>query len=652
MLKRGLILLLISCSIHVFGQIRAANPVHDLGDVYEHGGQVKTTFILQNPYRNDTIRIVNIETSCGCTAILSKDTLILPQSSIALDVAYDPTGRLGLFVKSIEITTRTGIAEQNKLFLKIMGNVVSESFTAREVKTDLVEYRVAPIYFYPITAFDTSYFDFNYIGSFINDLTYEVDYYQFTTVGIAVELASMEQLERVEILLNFARKKVIREFKKRGFPASVVFFNEPVFTLNTDLPKWAAASIQLYSFNFNDEEAEESIIRVSSTEIIQKGKVLMDYQRFAEPTLEEVLAEINFDRIDGKLFLNGSIALRGTLLMPYKKTNGYRKEFATNLEKAILKKIKSTTGAGKKDVSVSFDSLGVHPADKFRFILWDIADQEEQESIKFVVKEDLIIPPLLPTYKQSYTYSYPIVVDTQSVAFKHFWSNLVLNYQIGNHVELLVESSLSNVTKDFNKGPEELATQYGENVVLWLVKKFKRETEGDLTVTLKSFTHGPRFSQVSEAEQVEMTQFNYFSLVPLVNMRKDIRTKAPQPYMVNFDYFFNGIDTGAWGFQRFATALALMVLEDGYVELRIESGISKIPIEANRSNLFVAYKRLLVSQIRLKQALEEKLVDPNRILFVDESVVEQGPIYDGTVPIINYRKYHYIRIVPEKLLQN
>ncbi len=244
MIKSLFIFCVLTCSFHVFGQIRVTNPVHDLGEVCEHGGQVKTTFVLQNPYRNDTIRIVNIETSCDCTAILTKDTLILPNSQIALDVAYDPSGRCSLFIKSIEITTRTGSVEEN------------------------------------------------------------------------------------------------------------------------------------------------------------------------------------------------------------------------------------------------------------------------------------------------------IIAST------------------------------------------------------------------------------------------------------------------PQTYMVNFDYFINGIYTGARGFQRFAPALALMVLKDRYVELRIESGISKIPIEKNQSNLFVAYKRLLVSQNRLKKALEEKLIDPNRILFVDEEVVEQGPVYDGSVPIINYRKYNYLRILPEKLLQN
>jgi hypothetical protein len=48
--------------------------------------------------------------------------------------------------------------------------------------------------------------------------------------------------------------------------------------------------------------------------------------------------------------------------------------------------------------------------------------------------------------------------------------------------------------------------------------------------------------------------------------------------------------------------------------------------------------------------MERKLIDPNRIIFLDERVVQQGPGYDGSMPILTYRKYHYIRLIPEKFL--
>tara|TARA_B110000037_G_scaffold34473_1_gene41836 strand:+ start:2559 stop:3017 length:459 start_codon:yes stop_codon:yes gene_type:complete len=73
-----------------FGQIRVSESVQDLGDIFENRGKVTAKFNLQNPYRTDTIRIIDIVSSCGCTAVLAEDTLILPQTNITLEVTYDP----------------------------------------------------------------------------------------------------------------------------------------------------------------------------------------------------------------------------------------------------------------------------------------------------------------------------------------------------------------------------------------------------------------------------------------------------------------------------------------------------------------------------------------------------------------------------------
>ena len=302
----------------VFGQIRVSHPVRDLGDIFEKSGKVTVSFELINPYRKDTIYITDITTSCGCTAVLSADTLILPQTSTNIEVSYDPTGRLGLFVKSVELTTRTGELEQNKLFLKIAGNVVAENFTVRHKNQELLNYAVAPIYFYPITAYDTSYLDFNYIGGFIDDLTYEIDFYQFTTIGVEVELPDYSDLEQMENLIRYVRKKVMREFTSRGFDETTVFFEEPIFRKATDLPNWAGGSIRLYSLNF-DTEQWETQVELSTELHVSESKILLDYERFALPTIEEVVNEVNLEMIEGKLFLNGELNLNGAILMPWKK---------------------------------------------------------------------------------------------------------------------------------------------------------------------------------------------------------------------------------------------------------------------------------------------------------------------------------------------
>ena len=81
-------------------------------------------------------------------------------------------------------------------------------------------------------------------------------------------------------------------------------------------------------------------------------------------------------------------------------------------------------------------------------------------------------------------------------------------------------------------------------------------------------------------------------MIPLVHHRSDVRVATPSPYQVNFDLYFNGIDKGAFGLQRFVADLAKMVHKFGYVELRMESSASEIELDEKLSNKSIAYLRL------------------------------------------------------------
>ena len=644
-MKNWLCIGLLFLSTALTAQIRVSSPVQDLGDIFEGGGLVTSKFQLTNPYREDTIRIVDIETSCGCTVVLTQDTMILPRSTIELEFSYDPAGRLGLFVKSIELTTVTGKNERNKLFLKLMGNVVAENYTVKKIDAELKEYLVAPIYFYPITPYDTSYLDFNYISTFINDLTYEIDFFQFTTIGLEIEIADQHQIPEYEYLLKFVKNKLVREFGRRGFTDKVIFFEEPVFTLTDELPVWASASLRLYSSNFDAENASESTINVTTTEEVEKTKMLLDYQRFALPEIAEIVEQVNFETIEGKLFMNGELNLKGMILMPKKKGSKLRIKTAKKLKKELLKYLKQTTGAGKKEVTIDFDSLGIHPENKYRFVIWDSADEQEGGKLTYELKEDIIVPPLLPTYRQND--SCFAKVDTSTAEFKHFWENYLRNCRSGKAVELLMEVSLSNNPMSNRMQIK----QWADTLQQQLYDLFCEATGGELNLKLKTILHGPHASTGIPEELVNYEQYNYFKLIPLTNNGEHQAAKKVTNYTVNFDYYFNGININSFGFQQFASQVAETVMADGFIELRIESGISRIPVEDNKPNIYIAYSRLLESQRRFLEALKMKLVDPNRIIFTAERSVEQGPDYDGTIPVLQYRKYHYLRIIPEKSLR-
>ncbi|MBK9192116.1 MAG: DUF1573 domain-containing protein [Crocinitomicaceae bacterium] len=623
-----------------------AEPAKDLGEIFENGGKITTTFTLRNPYPRDTIHILNIETSCGCTAILSQDTLIEPNSTLELQVSYDPAGRLGLFVKSIAVYTRTGKSDFSTLYLKISGNVITETSLVTPENTQLLEYKVAPIYFYPITPFDTSYLDFSYLISFVNDLTYEIDFYQFTTVGIEVGVRSKKDIEDLEYLLNFSRFKLLREFSRRGFFSTTVFFEEPVFVME-DIPVWASARIKVFSSNFNTEIDEESTIRISQEDFVENLNLALDHQQFVMPEYEELIDMVNFELLEGKLFMNSRLELKGIILTPQNVTLKEREKIRKKLSTIIFIKLKKLTGISKENVTINFDSLGIHPENKYRFVLWDKDDEQDRQKFRFEIKDDDIVPPLLPTYRQSTLTR--TTLDTNNIEFKHFWKNLILNQKAGHKIQMVIECSVSQMPRSAGDDNLVIVRKRASEISEFLNKMFKDQTGDEISFVLKPAVHGPEY-QSSLKKLVDYSQYEYVNLIPTTHSNGQTKELDPHPYQVNFDYYFNGVDTASWLFDKFANYIAAAVEQDGYVELRIESSISKIPIEHDLPNEYLVYARANESEKRLRLYLKKKLIDDNRILFTEQRYLIQGPVYDGTIPIIQFRKFQYIKIVPQKYL--
>lgn len=645
-MRRILLVILIILAGSANCQIFVDNPSKDLGDVYEGKGEVAAHFTLKNPYQEDTIRIHDIITSCGCTAILSQDTLIPPNSSIQLKFSYDPKGRSGLFTKSIEVVSRIGVYDQHRLFLKISGNVVSENFGLKKIDAELKEYLVAPINFYAITPYDSSYLDFNFFISFVNDLSYEVDFYQFTTLGIEIGVRDQRDVEEMQFISKYIRAKLQREFRLRGYSSNTVFFQEPTFVIK-DLPDWAKASIKVYSVNFGSDLIDNSVIKLNSNQLIANKNLLLDYQRFSKPETEDVMEQINFDKLENKLFINGSLNLRGLIMSPSRMTYADREKFAQQLEKQIFKNLKKNTGANHDVVQVNFDSMVYHPDDKYRFQMWDVSDEEKKQEFTYEIKADNITAPQLPTYKQSTLLGNKI--DTESAEFKHFWKNLILNQKAGYPITLIIESSKSKIPRTAHEDLLVYARQDGIEIKKQLLKLFMDQTGRSLDIKVKPFVHGPDYIWQNK-KYTDYSQYEYFNIIPIVHHQKGENIITPKPYLVNFDYFFNGVDTSSWVFSKLAKYISEEVHQNGFVELIIESSTSQIPIEKKKQNIYLAYERALESQIRIKHFMQHLLVDPNRILFTEERFLIQGPVYDGTIPIIKFRKFQYVKIVPKKHL--
>ena len=312
----------------------------------------------------------------------------------------------------------------------------------------------------------------NFFISFVNDLSYEIDFFQFTSLGFEIGVKDTRDIEQLEHLTHYIQRKIHREFMVRGYESNAVFFEDPVFK-ERNLPSWANASIKVFSVNFGSDLVNQSRIRITEDDVVENENLMLNYERFARPDIEDVLAKVNFDGLEGKLFLNASLDLQGVIMVPKRLSEKEQLKMATKLEKEIFSHLKKSSGISKKEVSISFDSLIVHPKDKFRFMLWDKADEEEQQTFTYEVKPDNITPPLLPTYKQSTVLSTSI--DETSQDFKYFWKNILLNHKAGKKITVLIESSKSRIPRNGETDLLVLARQDAIKAKEFLKSKFEAE---------------------------------------------------------------------------------------------------------------------------------------------------------------------------------
>ena len=114
-----LALLVSIASLSAMAEIRWLERDYDFGLWKEIAGPKTGTsrFINLGP---DTIAIVDVKPSCGCTSASFTDTPIAPGDTAMVSYTYDPTMRPGKFEKSVRVSLSDGTRQT----LRIRGNVL------------------------------------------------------------------------------------------------------------------------------------------------------------------------------------------------------------------------------------------------------------------------------------------------------------------------------------------------------------------------------------------------------------------------------------------------------------------------------------------------------------------------------------------------
>jgi len=94
--------------------------VLDMGEVKE-GEEAKGILFIRNN-SDTTITIIDIQTSCGCTAAEPKEKILAPGAFTELEIRTDSTVKMGDVVKEITITDSAGHVAKSRVKLKVLEN--------------------------------------------------------------------------------------------------------------------------------------------------------------------------------------------------------------------------------------------------------------------------------------------------------------------------------------------------------------------------------------------------------------------------------------------------------------------------------------------------------------------------------------------------
>ncbi len=117
-LKAAVLLYILVASTAYAAEPLFAPAEYDAG-LLEEGGPVSLEITLRNR-TGRPLRILSLETSCGCTEAVAVSEVVAPEGYGLVRVTIDTTGKIGRFVKTVEILTD---ASEEPFVLTVRGEV-------------------------------------------------------------------------------------------------------------------------------------------------------------------------------------------------------------------------------------------------------------------------------------------------------------------------------------------------------------------------------------------------------------------------------------------------------------------------------------------------------------------------------------------------
>ncbi len=638
----GLIILLIAFKVG-HAQLNSRSFSHDFGDILEKNGKVSFDFKIEN-FGTDTIHVVDIESSCGCTSFFLGDQKIAPKKTNNLKVSYDPSGRPGRFHKTIRIRYQYMNFAYEALFT-VRGNVIRNDADLEVNKiTDL---KIQPFDVLPVSRYDTSFSFLPRLEEFINGITYEIDLHGFAVLGVDHISYTVSNKGRMDWLITKLKKRIERGILERGYQSYQVTYRKTEFDFNF-IPDWSEARISLYSTKYTSKDVYFYQVHREIKENNKDFRHLFWSHRVHPDSFDLDLMIEDFSRLlQLKLNINDSLKMEYIFDISYPLIKK-KKKFDKTLSKAMLKIEKSNPG-----LKIVFREVFADSENEVWFKAFQTLEEKPKQTIRFITKEAKVIPPMLPVAHYDFEMNDQKAIDTSDVTIKRILANAIIHINRNQKIEFNIESSVSHFPRWDKQTALFHARKKGRNAqeIITLFMENRGVDSKMFSFNQLPLVQGPSYSK--KYAKSFYNRFEYLNIIPVFEL-KDTSTIQQIKYMVNFNSNAFTLDSTATMFIAFMDGIISEINQYGFSKVILESSSSKAPTRTkeNYSNDVISYKRAEETRDIMKNYLHRSGIDPNRLILIEERCLVQGPEYnlDYFENKEKYKQFQYIKIIPHRLL--
>lgn len=666
--------------------------LYDFGYIKESEGKVFCVFEVFNREKFP-VEITEVATSCGCTVPFIEQKIIDPGKSCFIKIAYDPTGRPGRFMRSVEIKIRSSDNE-SKYFVNVKG-VVIEKEVLKEYSEDgnkLNKLYIKPFRSNVISPSDLRFLSDPAFRDFINDITYEIDLYNFTTLKIELFSSLLDENNPIdEDLFPLIKKFILAEMEKRNYSVNQLSFSDnyvydPMFSENEK------ATIKISSFYLNNDTISgsgfykiksDSLNTVNKTHqsiekdtlhfqakvagiYRQSGKKInknKEYRSFIENCTRAVL-------MDQKIFLG--ITLKGFSKEKeeeLKRMKSEMEELVTQLQWDVLLSLEEEgISAMKAEFTVPLIQVSVSTTKKRSvpefFITRYYPEIEKNKnldsSLLFAHHKKSIYADESGIYKapqQNLPVYFQFVskgkntIDTSTLDFKLWKKVMLAESQKEKKISFLIEAGSSNDVAFKNNEPGYVSRLRYKQTVETLERELKLNYKINFSepVILKQ----QQFVYSDQNELLFNDEFDYVKIIP-VFQADSAQTSSDDlvPYIIHFNYNDFTLPSSSEIFQSFVSRIIPVIDREGSIKLVIETSSTNVPVKGFSDNERLSQVKAEKTKDILLEEIKKRGYDPMRVIITEKRTLLQGPFYRPGYESSNvYENFQYIKIIPEQLIE-